>query len=51
MMSDIEMMNKNKEDEGMIAGLQKEFVRELDNYKADVFKKNNIYIVRDFSRV
>ena len=27
----------------------REFVRELDNYKSDVFKKNNIYIVRIFA--
>ena len=39
------MMNQKKKDEGMMAGLRKEFVRELDNYKADVFKKNNIFIV------
>ena len=46
-MSDVERMNKAKKEMGMIEGLRKEFVREFDNYKADIFKKKNIYISPD----
>lgn len=45
LMSDVELMEKNKKEQSMMDGLRKEFIRELDNYKSDIFKKNNIYVV------
>lgn len=47
LISDVDRMNQRHKEMSMIDGLRKEFVREFDNYKADVFKKKNIYISPD----
>lgn len=49
LMSDVERMKKAREQQSMVGRLKKEYIRELDNYKADLFKKDNIYIVRIFT--
>jgi hypothetical protein len=45
---DIDEAERQKREHGMMANLKKEYIRELDNYKGDVFKRENIYIVSRF---
>lgn len=51
LMNDVENMKKAREERSMVSNLKREYIRELDNYKADLFKKNNIYIVRSILKI